>query len=81
MLIAVCLIAWPCDARDPKAVREFKRENPFPSTGKSHSKCSGWIVDHIVPLWAGDADHSANMQWQTVADSRVKDPELQPRRR
>ena len=33
----------------------------------------GYVVDHIVPLECGGADTSANMQWQTVAEAKIKD--------
>ncbi len=36
-------------------------------------KCPGYVVDHIRPLCAGGPDNAANMQWQTLADSKVKD--------
>ncbi|EXI92090.1 MAG: hypothetical protein AW12_00833 [Candidatus Accumulibacter sp. BA-94] len=51
----------------------FLRANPCPVTGQPRGKCPGWVVDHIVPLCAGGADHPQNMQWQTVTDSRAKD--------
>lgn len=33
----------------------------------------GYVVDHIRPLACGGADTPANMQWQTVAEAKVKD--------
>lgn len=61
------------DARDPKAVRQFKREVPCPSTDKRHGACPGHIVDHIIPLCAGGPDKPSNMQWQTTAAAKAKD--------
>jgi hypothetical protein len=56
-----------------KAARDaFLRENPCPSTGKSHGDCSGYVVDHIVPLACGGADAPFNMQWQTRAEGKAK---------
>jgi hypothetical protein len=34
----------------------------------------GHVVDHIVPLACGGADAPSNMQWQTTADGKAKDP-------
>jgi len=61
--------------RDKKAVAEFKRQQPCPSTGKARGACPGYIVDHIKPLCAGGPDRPENMQWQTVADAKAKDRE------
>jgi len=33
------------------------------------------VVDNVKPLCEGGADHPANMQWQTKADSVIKDKE------
>jgi hypothetical protein len=33
----------------------------------------GHVIDHIKPLCAGGADAVSNLQWQTVADAKVKD--------
>lgn len=41
-------------------------------TGYPHGR-PGYVVDHIVPLCAGGADAPGNMQWQTYAQSKVKD--------
>jgi hypothetical protein len=31
------------------------------------------VVDHIVALKRGGSDDPGNMQWQTIADAKVKD--------
>ena len=59
--------------RSAAAVLAFKRANPCPSTDLRRGKCPGYVVDHIEPLCARGADRPDNMQWQTVAASRVKD--------
>jgi hypothetical protein len=33
----------------------------------------GDVVDHIVPLKRGGGDESSNMQWQGMAEAKVKD--------
>ena len=59
--------------RSEAAKREFMRSNPCPLTGLSTGKCHGYVVDHIKPLSCGGADEPSNMQWQTVAEAKVKD--------
>jgi hypothetical protein len=73
ILLVVPLFA---DARAPRshaAKAEFQRRNPCPSTGKTRGACPGWVKDHVMPLCAGGPDHPSNMQWQTVADAKIKD--------
>jgi hypothetical protein len=41
-------------------------------TGYPHGR-PGYVVDHIIPLKRGGADEPWNMQWQTIAASKVKD--------
>ena len=59
--------------RDPAQGAAFMHEHPCPSTGKTKGRCPGYVVDHVKPLCAGGADHSSNMQWQTVAQAKKKD--------
>jgi hypothetical protein len=33
------------------------------------------VIDHVEPLCAGGRDDPRNMQWQTVAEAKVKDRE------
>jgi hypothetical protein len=77
-IIALCLFALAADAtaaahRSRAARAEFQRAVPCPSTGQPRGPCPGYVVDHIAPLCAGGADAPGNMQWQAVAESRVKD--------
>jgi len=76
-LIILVAIATGADARDAKQVRLFRAANPCPATVKATGACPGWVVDHIKPLCAGGANAPVNMQWQTRADSLVKDREEQ----
>lgn len=62
-------------ARSHSAIAEFKRSHPCPATGKSYGACKGYIIDHIQPLCACGADNPSNMQWQTIAESKIKDRE------
>src|SRR6266704_6986230 len=59
--------------RSHAVAREFQREHPCPSTGKTIGACPGYWKDHIVPLACGGPDTVANLQWQTIADARAKD--------
>lgn len=59
--------------RSPAQRAAFVRDNPCPATQATRGACPGWVVDHIVPLCAGGADHPANMQWQTKAEAKAKD--------
>jgi len=36
--------------RSREVTREFQREHPCPSTGKTSGGCPGYRKDHIVPL-------------------------------
>jgi hypothetical protein len=42
------------------------------ATGYDHGR-KGYVIDRIVPLACGGADNTSNMQWQSVADAKVKD--------
>ena len=78
LLALLVSLAVPIEAapnRSAAAVAAFKRANPCPATGGSKGKCPGYVVDHIEPLCAGGADAPSNMQWQTVAEAKVKDRE------
>jgi hypothetical protein len=59
--------------RSSAAKQAFQQRSPCPSTGKRSGKCLGDVLDHVVPLKRGGRDESFNMQWQTVADAKVKD--------
>lgn len=59
--------------RSASTIKDFKRTNPCPATGKSTGRCSGYVIDHVVPLKRGGADSAANMQWQTKAAAKEKD--------
>src|SRR5690348_3841368 len=60
-------------ARDPAQVRAFRKMFPCPSTGKTTGKCEGWRIDHVRPLCFGGADVPANMAWEEVRQSYLKD--------
>jgi hypothetical protein len=59
--------------RSYAAKREFQREHPCPSTGRTSGACPGYVKDHIKPLGYRGPDTAANLQWQTVQAARAKD--------
>ncbi len=59
--------------RSAKAVYDFKKMQPCPSTGARRGACPGYVIDHVVALKRGGADHPSNMQWQTREDAKAKD--------
>ena len=72
-LAALLIFSTVVYARDPAQVRAFRKSFPCPSTGKTTGACQGWVVDHVVPLCWGGKDIPANMQWQEVRQSYLKD--------
>ena len=59
--------------RSREVTREFQREHPCPSTGRTSGACPGYRKDHIKALACGGPDAVWNLQWQTVAEARAKD--------
>ncbi|MBI3680331.1 MAG: HNH endonuclease [Acidobacteria bacterium] len=59
--------------RNSSARSDFQKARPCPSTGKTSGRCPGYVIDHVVPLKRGGADHPWNMQWQTKANAKAKD--------
>lgn len=41
----------------------FRQSHPCPVTGLTTGACSGWSVDHVIPLDCGGCDAVSNMQW------------------
>ncbi len=75
-LTLLLALSFSAEARQPRsaaAKAEFKRSTPCPETGQHRGKCPGYVVDHIDPLCNGGLDTAANMQWQTLAESKAKD--------
>jgi hypothetical protein len=74
--VIAALLSSPLSAREYRSrevTREFQREHPCPSTGKTSGGCPGYRKDHVIPLACGGSDAVSNMQWQTVAAARAKD--------
>jgi hypothetical protein len=49
--------------RSSRVLVSFKKEHPCPSNGKDHGPCSGWVMDHVIPLDCGGCDSVGNLQW------------------
>lgn len=60
-------------ARDPAQVRAFRHDHPCPATHQTTGACTGWVVDHVIPLCLGGVDEPRNMQWQSTVDGLAKD--------
>ena len=78
VIFAVALVVLPGlvlagGHRSYSVKREFQRQHPCPSTGRTTGACPGYIKDHIRALDCGGPDAVSNMQWQTVAEARAKD--------
>jgi hypothetical protein len=48
-------VASAREYRSREVTREFQREHPCPSTGKTRGACPGYRKDHIKPLACGQA--------------------------
>ncbi len=59
--------------RSQAAVRQYRRVNPCPATGKTTGACPGYVVDHVWPLCACGRDHPSNMAWMRIDQAKVKD--------
>ena len=59
--------------RSESEKRQFEKQHPCPSTGKTSGACPGYVVDHVQALKHGEKDEPSNMQWQTVQDAKAKD--------
>jgi hypothetical protein len=63
----------PLSAREHRSrevTREFQREHPCPSSGKTSGACPGYRKDHVVPLACDGPDAVSNLQWQTRWERR-----------
>lgn len=78
VFLASCGMPALAGGKSPRSsamVLAFKKANPCPSTGARGGTCPGYVIDHIEPLCAGGIDDPSNMQWQELAESKVKDAE------
>jgi hypothetical protein len=69
-------LACPASAHEHRSravAREFQREHPCPSTGRTSGACPGYVRDHVTPLACGGPDGVSNLQWQTDHDAKEKD--------
>lgn len=46
------------------AVKEsFRKLYPCPVTSLNYGACTGWAIDHVIPLASCGCDSVTNMQW------------------
>lgn len=50
-------------ARRADVLAAFRKAHPCPATGLATGACSGWAIDHVIPLACGGCDAVANLQW------------------
>ena len=73
----VVLAALACShalAADGSRIAEaqFRVANPCPVTGQAQGPCTGYVIDRVIPLACGGADHPDNMRWLTLAEAKAK---------
>lgn len=49
--------------RSATVIKTFRSLYRCPSTGLYVGPCSGWAIDHVIPLACGGCDSVSNMQW------------------
>lgn len=49
--------------RRSDVVAAFRKTHPCPATGLRTGACSGWAIDHVIPLACGGCDAVGNLQW------------------
>jgi hypothetical protein len=59
--------------RSSAARRQFRNQNPCPTTGATTGPCPGFVIDHVKALKHGGTDEPGNMQWQSAAEAKAKD--------
>lgn len=74
-LAAALLLIGPAVAETHRSapMAAFQRTTPCPSNGATRGACPGYVIDHVKPRCAGGPDQPSNMQWQTVAEAKIKD--------
>lgn len=52
--------------RSWKVKHEFRKHWPCPTGASIYEACTGWQIDHVIPLACGGKDEVSNMQWLPV---------------
>lgn len=72
MVMLLAAMMWPQDG-NASTCRSYAVKHKFDVlNGYSHGR-SGYVVDHVCALANGGIDAVSNMQYQTIADGKVKD--------
>lgn len=64
--------------RSQTVLRHFVAVFPCPATLQATTTCTGWAIDHVIPLADGGCDAPGNLQWlpdgiKSCAGSLCKD--------
>jgi hypothetical protein len=59
--------------RSRKVLSIFRATVPCPATGEVGKRCKGYVIDHKIALACCGSDTIENMQYQTIADAKLKD--------
>jgi hypothetical protein len=49
--------------RRSDVIAAFRKVHPCPATLKFAGACTGWAINHVIPLACGGCDAASNMQW------------------
>ncbi len=73
-LVSVALLAPHAFGAEPSRIAEaqFRVANPCPVTGQAQGPCTGYVIDRVIPLACGGADHPDNMRWITLPEAKAK---------
>lgn len=53
--------------RSKAVLYAFKKVHPCPATLSRNGACSGWAIDHVIPLECGGIDAVWNLQWLPIS--------------
>jgi hypothetical protein len=71
--VSLATSAVPDNQRSFKAEVLFRLTHPCPGTGQTQGACNGYVIDRVIPIVCGGVEDPSNMQWQTLAEAKVKD--------
>jgi hypothetical protein len=54
------------------AEAQFRAANPCPTSEKAQGRCTGYVIDRVVPIACGGTEHPDNMRWITLPEAKAK---------